>query len=77
MKKLKKNGHHFINIDHKEKFQITNPQSLGLHLLSVDGNRISVSANMKKLKNGCHVINIDHKEKFQIANPSKFGSLIF
>ena len=24
-----KNGHHFINIDHTEKFQVTDPQKLG------------------------------------------------
>ena len=29
MKNLK-NGSHFVNIDHMEKFQITDPQSLGL-----------------------------------------------
>ena len=28
--KILKNGHHFVNIDHTEKFQITNPPSLGL-----------------------------------------------
>ena len=43
MKKLI-NGCHFVNIDHMEKFQITDPpQSLGLQFsfLSVDGNGIS------------------------------------
>ena len=31
--------------------------------LSVDRNRISTSAFMKKLKNGCHFVNINHTEK--------------
>ena len=80
MKKLK-NGHHFININHTDKFQITDPskfQSLVFHFLNVNRNRISVSAIMKKLKNGCHFINIDRTEKFQITKPHpKFGSLVF
>ena len=45
--------------------------------LSVDGNRISVLAIMKKLKNGCHFININHMEKFQTTDPPKFGSPVF
>ena len=41
MKKLK-NGCHFINIDHMEKFQITNaPQSLGLRFSECQHNGIS------------------------------------
>ena len=41
MKKLK-NGHQFVNINHTEKFQITNPHKcLGLcRLPSVNGNEI-------------------------------------
>ena len=85
MKKLK-NGSHFVNIDHTEKFQITDPpQSLGLWFSectnppkvwvsgfpSVDGNGISALAIMKRLKNGCHFVNIDRTEKFQITNPAK------
>ena len=44
MKKLK-NGSHFINIDHTEKFQITDPpQSLGLWFSECRGKwNISVS----------------------------------
>ena len=38
---------------------------------SVDRNRISASAIMKKLQNGCHFINIDCTEKIQITNPPK------
>ena len=38
---------------------------------SVNRNRISALATMKKLKNGCHFINIDHTEIFQMTNPSK------
>ena len=45
--------------------------------INVNGNRISVSAIMKKLKNFCHFINIDHKEKFKLLVPSKFGCLVF
>ena len=71
MKKLK-NGCHFINIDCREKFQITDPPKVWVSsFLSVDGNGISPLAIMKKLKNGCHFIDIDHTEKFQITNPHK------
>ena len=52
-------------------FKLPTPQSLVASFLSVDGNRISLSAIMKKLKNGCHFINIDCTEKFQITNPPK------
>ena len=77
IKKLK-NGCHFINIDHTEKFQITvPPQSLGLRFLGVSRDGISVLAIMKKLKNGCHFVNINHAEKFQITDPPKFGSPVF
>ena len=34
MKKLK-NGHHFINIDHMEKFQITDPPKFGSPVFGV------------------------------------------
>ena len=75
MKKLK-NGCHFVNIDHMENFQITDPppKVWVSGFPSVDGNRISLSAIMKKLKNGCHFINIDHMKKFQITDPPKCGS---
>ena len=77
MKKLK-NACHFINIDHTEKFQITDPPKVRVSsFLSADRNGISVSAIMKKLKNGCHFINIDHIEKFQISKTPKLGSPIF
>ena len=77
MKKLK-NGCHFVNIDHMEKFHITDPSKVWVSgFPSVKSNRISVSAIMKKLKNGCHFINIDHMEKFQITNPPKFESPVF
>ena len=77
MKKLK-NDCHFINIDHTEKFQITNPSKVRVsNFPSVDGNGISVLAIVKKMKNGCHFINIDHMEKFQITDSPKFGSLVF
>ena len=60
MKKLK-NGSNFINIDHTEKFQMTNPPKIWVSgFPSVDGNRISASAIMKKLENGSHFVNIDH-----------------
>ena len=69
-KKLK-NGHHFINIDCTEKFQITDPSNKVWvsSFPSVNGNGISMLAIMKKSKNGHHFINIDHIEKFQITNP--------
>ena len=77
MKKLR-NGCHFFNIDHMEKFQITNLPKVWISgFLSVDGNGISVSAIMKTLKNGCHFFNIDHMENFQITDPPKFGSPVF
>ena len=70
-KKLK-NGCHFVNIDHTEKFQITDPPKVWVSgFLSVNRNGISPSAIMEKLKNGCHFINIDCMEKFQITNPPK------
>ena len=55
-----------------EKFQITNPPKVWVSgFPSVNRNRISASAIMKKLKTGCHLINIDCMEKFQITNPRK------
>ena len=71
MKKLK-NGCHFVNINHTEKFQITDPPKVWVSsVLSVNGNGTSASAIMKKLKNGCHFINIDGTEKFQITDCPK------
>ena len=40
---------------------------------SVDGNRISALAIIKKLKNDCHFVNIDCTEKFQMTNPQSLG----
>ena len=57
MEKLK-NGCHFVNIDHMEKFQITD----ATHKVwvsgfpRVNGNGISVSAIMEKLKNSPEVL---------------------
>ena len=77
MKKLT-NGCHIININHTEKFQITNPPKVWVSgFLSVKGNGISVLAIMKKLKNGCHFININHTENFKLPTPLKFGSTVF
>ena len=77
MKKLK-NGCYFFNINHIEKFQITNPPKVWVSsFLSVDRNGISALTIMKKLKNGCHFFNINHMEKFQITDQPKFGSLVF
>ena len=71
MKKLK-NGCHFVNIDHREKFQITDPPKVWVSgFLSVDRNGISVLAIMETLKNGCHFVNIGCMEKFQIIYPPK------
>ena len=71
MKKLK-NGSHFINIDHTEKFQITNPPKVWVSgILSVNGNGIPVSAIMKKFKNGRHFVNIERTEKCQITDPTQ------
>ena len=71
MKKLK-NGHHFINIDNTEKFQITDPpESLGLWFSECQQKwNISVS-HYEKIENGQPFRNIDHKEKFQITGPLK------
>ena len=73
-KKLK-NGCHFININHAEKFQNYHPPKVWISgFLSVDRNGISVLAIMKKLKNGHHFVNINCTEKFQITAPlPKFG----
>ena len=73
MKKLK-NGHHFVNIDCTEKFQITNPKVWVSGFLSVDRNGISALGIMKKLKNGHHFVNINCTEKFQITNPKVWVS---
>ena len=73
MKKLK-NGCHFINIDHTEKFQLLTPPKVWVSSFpSVDRNGISVSAIMKKLKNGCHFVNIDCMENFQITVPQSLS----
>ena len=75
MKKLK-NGCHFFNINHTEKFPISDPPKVWVSgFLSVDGNRISVSAIMKKLENGCHFFNINHTENFPITDlpPQSLG----
>ena len=67
-----KNGCYFINIDHIDKFQITNPPKIRVSsFLSVNGNEISVLAIMKKMKNGHHFINSYHTEKCQITEPPK------
>ena len=79
MKKMK-NGYHFINIDHTEKFQVTDlPKVWVSGFPSVNGNGISASAIMKKFENGCHLVNIYCTEKFQIMDPPppKFGSPVF
>ena len=38
---------------------------------SVEGNRISASAIIKKWKNDHHFININCMDKFQITDPNK------
>ena len=75
MKKLK-NGHHFVNISHMEKCQITHPppRSLGLWFSKCWWKR-----NIEKWPPLC---NIDHTEKSyrKISNyqsPPKFGSPVF
>ena len=51
LKKRSKNGHHFVNIDHTEKFQITKPPKVWVSsFVSVEGNRISASAIMKNIE---------------------------
>ena len=53
-----------------EKFGKLNQQKICISSFrSVNGNRISASAIMKKLKNGCHFVKIDCTEKFQITDP--------
>ena len=53
MKKLK-NGCHFVDIDHMDNFQITDPPKKAWvsGFLSVNRNGISMSAIMTKSKNG-------------------------
>ena len=49
--KILKNDYHFINIYYMEKFQITNPPKVWVSgFLSVDRNRISALAIMKKIE---------------------------
>ena len=63
-----KNGCHFINMHHMEKFQITQPPRVWVSSFpNVDRNGISTSAIMEKWKNGHHFINMHRMEKFQIA----------
>ena len=53
---------------------LTPPKVWVSDFLSVNGNRISVLAIMKKLKNGHHFININCTEKIQITNlPQSLG----
>ena len=66
--KKSKNGHHFINMYHTEKFQITNPPPLPHQhsvssFLSAGRNGILVLDIMKKSSNGCHFKNMHHMEK--------------
>ena len=77
MKKLK-NGCHFFNIDHMEKFQITNPPKFGSPVFWV-------SMEMKYQhwplwKNwkiaAISLISITQKI-FKLLTPPKFGSLVF
>ena len=53
------------------------PQVWVSGFLSVNGNRISALAIMKKLKNGCHFIYINHMENFQITDLSQSLGLWF
>ena len=77
MKKLI-NCCHFINHNHMEKFQITDPSKVWVsNFPGVDGKGISASAIMKKLKNRCHFVNIDCMEKFQITRPPQRLGLQF
>ena len=56
----------------QKKFKLPTPPKVWISSFpSVNGNRISPLAIMKKLKNGCHFINIDRTEKFQITDPPK------
>ena len=56
MKKFE-NGHHFVNINCMEFFQITDPpKSWVSSFLSVDRNGISTLGVMKKIKNGCNFL---------------------
>ena len=59
MKKLKND--YFVDIDHTEKFQITDPPKVWVSGFPiVNRNGISVSAIMKKLKNGSPVYPTSH-----------------
>ena len=67
-KRNMKNGCHFVNIDHMEKFQITEPPKVWVSgFPCVNRNGISSLAIMKKLKNGCIFVNIDHTETVGVS----------
>ena len=73
MKKLK-NGHHFININHIENFQIINPPKVWVSsFLSVNKNRISALAIMKKIEKWppFHKYR-SYGKKFQVTDSLKF-----
>ena len=78
IKKKLKNGHHFININHMEKYQISNsPKVWVSSFQNVNGYGISALTIIKKLKNGHYFVNINCKETFQITDPPMFESLVF
>ena len=57
--KKSKNDHHYVNMCHTEKFQITDPAKVWVSsFMSVNRNGIFALAIMKKLKNGCDCVNI-------------------
>ena len=56
----------------RKNIKLLNPTKVWVSgFLSVNRNRVSALAIMKKLKNGCHFININRTEKFQITDPPK------
>ena len=68
MKKLK-NDYHFVNIDHMEKFQITDPpQSLGLQFSECQWKWNITVGHYEKFKKWL---------PFKYQPPSKFGSPVF
>ena len=60
----------------QKNFKLLNPPPPKVWVsdfLSVDRNRISALAIMKKLQKGCHFFNINHMEKFKLLIPQSFG----
>ena len=73
MKKLN-NGCHFFNIDHMEKYPITDPPKVWVSgFLSVNRNRISASAIMKNWKMAAISLISIIRKNIQVPIPQSLG----